>query len=140
MFSLRRVRGKERLSGMNSEAPTVFRLTAYHRFKASHTLEGFRIPHFHLWNVSVEFEHAYPLPGDRVVDLVVAEAKLREITGPLHDTLLDHSLGVSPTSENLCVWIWDRLQKSLPESRLSAVSVTLCDLEGHPGGRAELRR
>lgn len=125
---------------MSSSGPALFRLTAYHQFKASHTLEGFRIPHFHLWKVSVDFERAFPLVGDRVVDLVLAEAKLSETMAPLHGVLLDQALGVSPTSENLCVWIWEKMAKALPDAPISAVAVVLCDLEGRPSGRVELRR
>ncbi|MBU6153578.1 MAG: 6-carboxytetrahydropterin synthase [Bdellovibrionales bacterium] len=120
--------------------PKWFRLTAYHQFRAAHALAGFEIQHFHLWKISVEFEVPYPLSGDRVVDLVFAEQKLEELTKPLHGTLLNESLNLSPTSENLCVWLWSRWSESLPENPLSSVSVTLCDLEGHPWGKAELRR
>ncbi len=124
---------------MSSNAPTRFNLTAYSEFRASHTLEGFRVPHFHLWKVSVSFDVPYPLKGDRVVDLVFAELKLEELIAPLKGSLLDDSLKMSPTSENLCIWLWRQWSEGVPEAGLSAVSVTLCDLEGRPSGRAELR-
>ena len=125
---------------MPSEMPKWFRLTAYHQFRAAHSLERFEVPHFHLWKISVEFEVPYPLSGDRVVDMVFAEQRLDELTKPLHGTLLNDSLQMSPTSENLCIWLWEGWKKSLPENPLSSVGVTLCDLEGRPSGKAELRR
>jgi 6-pyruvoyl-tetrahydropterin synthase len=125
---------------MPSESPRCFRLTAYHQFRAAHSLEGFEVPHFHLWRISVGFEVPFPLSGDRVVDLVFAQQKLEELTKPIQGTLLNESLKASPTSENLCVWLWARWEEDLPEIPLVSVTVTLCDLEGRPSGKAELMR
>jgi 6-pyruvoyl-tetrahydropterin synthase len=130
---------KNTVSG-GPKGPSCFRLNVFHQFTASHSLEGFLAPHYHLWKVSVEFEVPFPLRGDRVVDLVLAEEKLIRATRALEGSHLNETLGVSPTSENLCVWIWSRFEALLPEPEISAVSVTLCDLEGKPTGRAELRR
>ncbi len=124
---------------MSSNAPTRFNLTAFSEFRASHTLEGFRVPHFHLWKISVSFNVPYPLKGDRVVDLVFAELQLEELIAPLKGSLLEDALKMSPTSENLCIWLWRQWSERVQDWALSAVSVTLCDLEGRPSGKAELR-
>jgi len=118
---------------MPSKAPERVRLTVRHDFKASHSLEGFEVPHHHLWRVMVTFETRFPMSGDRVIDMLEAESLLSRALQPLQGSFLNASLGMSPTSENLCSWLWSRLPDSV-----CAASVTLCDLEGREFGKAEL--
>jgi 6-pyruvoyl-tetrahydropterin synthase len=119
-----------------------FRLSVFGEFKASHTLERHPIPHVHLWKVAVELRAPHPLPGDRVLDLVLLQSTLDSILSPLQNAHLNNSphFGMSPTSENVCVWLWVRWQKELPGSPLQRISIALCDLEGRAMGQASLGR
>jgi 6-pyruvoyltetrahydropterin/6-carboxytetrahydropterin synthase len=50
---------------------------------------------------------------------VVDYGEIKEAFAPIHDALDHRYLNEveeleNPTSENLCRWIWDRLQKTLP--------------------------
>jgi 6-pyruvoyl-tetrahydropterin synthase len=119
-----------------------FRLSVFGELKASHTLEGHPIPHFHLWKIAVELGVPHPLRSDRVLDLLHMQSVLDEILQPLKNAHLnDHAgFGLSPTCENLCIWIWEQWQNRLPDGPLSSITTVLCDLEGRPTGQASLGR
>jgi 6-pyruvoyl-tetrahydropterin synthase len=120
--------------------PTRIALEVESEFRASHSLAGFEIPHFHLWKVRVEFEAKLPLADDRLIDLVHLQTVMDEILKPLSGTYLNESLGVSPTSENLALWVWEKLMHKLPDAPLSQVQIKLCDLEGVSTGSARVMR
>ncbi len=119
--------------------PKSISLKVYHQFKASHSLEGFELPHFHLWRVAVKFKSGLPLKGDRLIDLVLLQTELEKITAPLHNTYLNETLGASPTSENMAAYIWKKVAQRFPNEALNAVSITLCHLDGQPSGKATLQ-
>ena len=123
---------------MKNEKEMHFRLSVFHEFKASHSLEGFETPHFHLFRVSACFRVPYPISGDRVIDLVFLQKNLEALVAPVRNRYLNEALSMSPTSENLCVWLWNGLAERLPEAPLHAVSVELCDLDGKAMGKATL--
>ena len=123
---------------MNDQGSFKFCLTVFNEFRASHSLEGFEIPHFHLFKVSATFEVPYPMMGDRVIDLVFLQKVLDCSLFPLQNQYLNVALQMSPTSENLCVWLWKELLIQLPTAPLTSVSIELCDLEGRAMGKATL--
>ena len=120
-------------------SPAQMQLEVFTSFKASHSLAGFETPHFHLWKLALGFTAPFPLADDRVLDLVFLQKTLDEVIASLAGTYLNQSLGMSPTSENVCVWINDKISKKLPTAPLTFVRVTLCDLAGEAMGCATLR-
>ena len=120
--------------------PRHLELTVFGSFRASHSLTGFEVPHYHLWKVEAEFSADWPLSSDRLIDLVFLQSTLDRIFSAVEGTHLNSVLPVSPTSENLTAWIWKRLTQELPDAPLSRVSVSLCDLAGKVSGRAGLSR
>ncbi len=119
--------------------PRHLELTVFGSFRASHSLAGFEIPHFHLWKVEAVFSAAWPLAGDRLIDLVFWQGTLDRIFLKVEGTDLNRVLPCSPTSENLTEWFWRRLKEELPEAPLTEVAVSLCDLSGKVSGRARLK-
>lgn len=118
--------------------PKNIALKVFHQFKASHSLPGFDLPHFHIWKVCVQFKAPLPLKGDRLIDLVLLQAELEKITAPLANTYLNDTLGASPTSENMAAYIWKNVVQKFPNEPLHSVSITLCSLEGEASGEATL--
>ena len=129
--------------------PQRIALKVFHSFKASHSLAGFEIPHFHLWKITVKFQASFPLPGDRLVDMIAAQTELVEITAPLVGTYLNdsplcptsrskRSLGMSPTSENMAAFLWKKMNEKFPGQPMHSISVALCTLDGEATGEAIL--
>ena len=123
---------------MKSKVPSRIALEVENEFRASHTLEGFEVLHFHLWKISVQFEAKLPLANDRLIDLIFLQTKVDEVLAELRGTHLNDTLTVSPTSENVALWLWDRVGKLLPDAPLHHVQVKLCDLEGRSTGTARV--
>lgn len=85
-------------------------------FEAAHRLpnvpEGHKCARLHGHSFRVEVHVAGPV--DPALGWVVDFADIKDAFAPLHDTLdhryLNEVEGLeNPTSENLAVWIWDRL-------------------------------
>ena len=89
--------------------PSLISLTVLREFRASHSLAGFEVPHFHLWKLAVGFQSPLPLKSDRLIDLIFLQTLLDEIIAPLNGTYLNESFSESPTSENMALWIWDKV-------------------------------
>ncbi len=123
---------------MSRAEPTSISLKVFHQFKASHSLVGFETPHYHLWKITVEFKASLPLKGDRLIDLVLLQEALQKITTPLANTYLNDTLGASPTSENMALYIWKKVNECFPNDPLDLVAVSLCDLQGESMGEATL--
>lgn len=122
-----------------SKAPKKLTLTVFSEFRASHSLDGFEIPHLHLWKLALEFQAALPLQSDRLIDLVLLQKQVDEITRGLSGTHLNHSLPeFQPTSENLAQWLYQKFSALHPDEPLTAVTVTLCDLSGFATGSARV--
>lgn len=118
--------------------PKHIALKVFHSFKASHSLAGFETPHYHLWKIAVKFQAKFPLPGDRLVDMIAAQTELGEITAPLAGTYLNDTLGMSPTSENMAAFLWNKMNEKFPGQPTHSISVTLCTLDGEATGEAIL--
>ena len=118
--------------------PSSVELTVFHQIKASHSLLGFEVPHFHLWKVAVTFCAPLPIESDRLIDLVYLQSTLNELFSPLEGVYLNTALSFSPTSEKLAEWIWDQVSLKIAQTELSSVSVTLCDLDGNASGVAKV--
>ena len=129
---------------MKSEAkkivPSRIALEVESEFRASHSLEGFEVPHFHLWHITTKFETALPLAQDRLIDLVFLQTVMNKILYPLQGTYLNESFPHSPTSENVALWIWEKITAHLPDAPLAEVQVKLCNLEGVSTGSARVMK
>lgn len=121
-----------------SKKPKLIALTVQAELRASHSLAGFETPHFHLFKVAATFQTELPLVSDRVIDLVFLQDRLHEILNPLSGAYLNEVLSLSPTSENLALWVWDQLTHMLPTEPLQCVEVTLCSLDGVASGSARI--
>jgi 6-pyruvoyl-tetrahydropterin synthase len=120
--------------------PSRIALSVETEFRASHSLEGFEIPHFHLWKVDVKFEASLPLANDRLVDMIWVQGVLDEILAPLKGTHLNQTLKLSPTSENLALWLWEKIGQKIPEAPLAEIGIRLCDLQGQATGQARVMK
>jgi 6-pyruvoyl-tetrahydropterin synthase len=120
--------------------PSRISLEVESEFRASHTLAGFEIPHFHLWKVTTQFSAALPLKEDRLIDLAYLQTVMAEILHPLQGVYLNDAFSFSPTSENMALHIWEKIASGLPDAPLSEVRVTLCDLEGTSTGTARVSK
>ena len=118
--------------------PTQLSLSVFLSFKASHSLAGFETPHFHLWKLAIEFTTSAPFKGDRLIDLTYLQSRMREMVAPVENRFLNSIFDFQPTTENLAQWIWKQVREQMPEAPLTAVTVTLCDLEGEAMGAARL--
>jgi 6-pyruvoyl-tetrahydropterin synthase len=121
-----------------TNVPSKLALTVQTELRASHSLAGFELPHFHLWKIAVQFQADLPLKNDRLIDLVFLQTTLDEILAPISGKYLNEVLAVSPTSENMALWIWQKIADKLPNEPLSSVEITLCNLEGHASGSARI--
>jgi 6-pyruvoyltetrahydropterin/6-carboxytetrahydropterin synthase len=106
----------------------VFELARTFHFDAAHTLrreidaESSRRIHGHSYRAEVAVR-GEPDPGTgMIVDLGLLERRLSEARDALDHRFLDEVEGLGPpTMENLCLWIWRRLEADLPG--LARVSV-----------------
>jgi 6-pyruvoyl-tetrahydropterin synthase len=141
--TLKKARGRVRLSRFLESRALIMEakkiaLKVFHSFKASHSLAGFETPHFHLWKIAVKFQAAFPIKGDRLIDMIAVQSELIQITAPLEGTYLNDSLGASPTSENMATFVWKKVAGKFPGQSLHSVSITLCTLDGEATGEAIL--
>ncbi len=118
--------------------PAHLSLTVHSELRASHSLQGFETPHFHLWKISVSFQTELPIEQDRLIDLVFLNQTLETILTPYSGKFLNDALAFSPTSENLALWLWSQVTHALPDAPLSGIEITLCDLEGRASGSARI--
>lgn len=113
------------------------------RFEAAHRLPnvapGHKCGRLHGHSFRVEIHVSGPLDPD--AGWIMDYADIKRAFHPLQEEL-DHSYlndikGLeNPTSENLAVWIWDRLKASLPNLRRVVVRETCttgCAYEGQEG-------
>ncbi len=87
----------------------------------------------------MDFKTDLPIPGDRLIDLVLLQNMLTSIFQAVEGKYLNTTFSFPPTSENMANWVWDEVVRVLPEAPLAEVSITLCDLDGRASGRARLR-
>ena len=119
------------------EIHKAFRIDAAHRLP--HVPKGHRCGKIHGHSFHVEVHIAGPVDHD--AGWVIDFAEIKKAFQPLHDQL-DHSFlneieGLeNPTSENIAVWIWERLRPSLPNLSKIAVMETPesgCVYQGRDG-------
>jgi 6-pyruvoyl-tetrahydropterin synthase len=119
-------------------------LEVFSDFKAFHSLVGYETPHHHYFQVSASLilptHQRRSTKEGAVIDLVEFQKLLNQVMGPLSGNDLNQVLGKPSTCENLCEWIFSRLQKLIRTPVvLSSVSVMNCNLERQPLGRATLK-
>lgn len=97
-------------------------------FEAAHRLpnvpEGHKCArlHGHSYRVGVHLEAPVDPTAGWVMDFGDIKAAFKPLEGQLDHYYLNDVAGLeNPTSENLAVWIWERLLPSLPD--LSAITV-----------------
>lgn len=126
--------------------PQKVRLAKKFTFEAAHRLpklpEGHKCwrLHGHSFGVEIHVEGEVQPETGWFIDFADIKAAYR----PLEKTLDHHYLNeveglANPTSENLAIWIWDRLQGSLPSLVKIVIHETCtarCEYEG-PGTGAE---
>ena len=102
----------------------VFTVEAAHRLP--HVPEGHKCARLHGHSFRIELHLSGPV--DPAAGWVMDFADVKTAFKPIYDRLDHHYLNdipglENPTSENLAIWIWDKLQPALPG--LSAVVVAM---------------
>ncbi len=110
----------------------MFELSQTFTFDAAHTLKrkvsaeeaaGSRRIHGHTYTAEVFVKGPRQSESGMVVDLAVLRAVLADIRSQLDHHCLDEVAGLgAPTLENLCVFIFERVQAQLPQASGVAVS------------------
>jgi len=110
----------------------MFELSQTFTFDAAHTLKrkvsaeeaaGSRRIHGHTYTAEVFVKGPRQSDSGMVVDLAVLRAVLADIRSQLDHHFLDEVAGLgAPTLENLCVFIFERVQAQLPQASGVAVS------------------
>ncbi|MEY4765381.1 MAG: hypothetical protein RI907_2054 [Pseudomonadota bacterium] len=110
----------------------MFELSQTFTFDAAHTLKrnvspeeaaGSRRIHGHTYTAEVFVKGPRQSDSGMVVDLAVLRGVLAEIRSQLDHHFLDEVAGLgAPTLENLCVFIFERVQARLPQASAVAVS------------------
>ena len=90
-------------------------------FLSSHSDERpYARMHGHSFRLDIEIEGEPSAEKGWVVDFGDVDDALTQLREELDHRLLNEIEGLeNPTSENICIWIWDRLKPNLPE--LSAI-------------------
>lgn len=111
-------------------------------FEAAHRLpnvsEGHKCGrlHGHSFHARVHLEGPLEHPVGWVVDFADIKAAFKPLMNQLDHYYLNDIEGLeNPTSENLAIWIWDRLRPSLPSISSVVVSETCtsgCIYRGKP--------
>lgn len=127
----------------------MFELRKTFQIEAAHRLPA--VPDQHkcsrLHGHSFQIEVAVQGPLDPVLGWVMDFADLKASMKPLYETL-DHSYlneipGLeNPTSEQLAIWIWDRLKPTLPllaEVKVAETCTSCCVYRGPGGVNSPLR-
>lgn len=95
------------------------------QFKAWHSVplpDGTREPkHEHFWAVDVEVSGEMPNNGGMLMGFAQLKSRITEITSKLHDTVMDEAdyfHNKCPSAENVAVYIFERLEPTLPKNVL----------------------
>lgn len=102
------------------------------QFKAWHSIplpDGTKEPeHEHFWAVEVEVYGESPTDGGVMIGFAQLKSRITDITSKLNETVLnemDYFQGKCPSAENVAVYIFDRLEPTLPKNvRLKSVKVS----------------
>ena len=95
------------------------------QFKAWHSVslpDGTKEPeHEHFWAVEVEVCGEAPTKGGMVINFAQLKSRLSDVTATLNETVLnesDYFKDKSSSAENVAVYIFDRLEPTLPKNVL----------------------
>ena len=102
------------------------------QFKAWHSIplpDGTIEPeHEHFWAVEVEVHGDAPGKSGMVINFAQLKSRLLDVTAKLNETVLnesDYFKDKCPTAENVAVYIFDRLEPTLPDNvRLKSIRVS----------------
>jgi 6-pyruvoyltetrahydropterin/6-carboxytetrahydropterin synthase len=110
----------------------MFELSQTFTFDAAHTLKrqvspeeaaGSRRIHGHTYTAEVHVRGPRQAESGMVVDLAVLRAVIADVRSQLDHHFLDEVAGLGvATLENLCVFIFERVQAKLPQASAVAVS------------------
>jgi 6-pyruvoyltetrahydropterin/6-carboxytetrahydropterin synthase len=110
----------------------MFELSQTFTFDAAHTLKrqvspeeaaGSRRIHGHTYTAEVHVRGPRQTESGMVVDLAVLRAVIADVRSQLDHHFLDEVAGLGvATLENLCVFIFERVQAKLPQASAVAVS------------------
>jgi 6-pyruvoyltetrahydropterin/6-carboxytetrahydropterin synthase len=122
----------------------MFELSKQFRFDAAHTLqrtiktESSRRIHGHSYRAEVTIRGMPDRESGMLMDLELLERALEETRISLDHHFLDEIGDLGPaTLENLCAWIWKRLEPSVPKLARIAIyrdsSGDMCSYDGPDG-------
>lgn len=102
------------------------------QFKAWHSIplpDGTKEPeHEHFWAVEVEVCGEAPDNGGVLINFALLRSRLEDVTATLNETVLneaDYFREKFPSAENVAVYIFDRLEPTLPKNvRIKGIKVS----------------
>jgi 6-pyruvoyltetrahydropterin/6-carboxytetrahydropterin synthase len=102
------------------------------QFKAWHSIplaDGTKEPeHEHFWAIEVEVCGDSPEAGGVIINFAHLKGRLTNVTSALTDSILnemDYFRDKCPSAENVAVYIFDRLEPTLPANvRLKSIKVS----------------
>ena len=96
--------------------------------------------HGHSFKIIISVEGEIDQESGFVIDFQVIENAFQPIKTMLDHTYLNEIKGLSnPSSENICIWIWDRLESSLPniyKIEIKETESTGCIYRGKQNGKS----
>lgn len=114
------------------EVITLFTVGIETQFKAWHSIplpDGTKEPeHEHFWAVEVEVCGNVPSEGGVMINFAQLKSRLTNVLSALNETVLnesDYFKDKCPSAENVAVYIFDRLEPTLPDNiRLKSIRVS----------------
>ena len=96
--------------------------------------------HGHSFKIIISVEGEIDQESGFVIDFQVIENAFQPIKTMLDHTYLNEIKGLSnPSSENICIWIWDKLESSLPniyKIEIKETDSTGCIYRGNQNGKS----
>ena len=96
--------------------------------------------HGHSFKIIISVEGEIDEQSGFVMDFQIIENAFQPIKTMLDHTYLNDVKGLStPSSENICIWIWDKLESSLPniyKIEIKETDSTGCIYKGKQNGKS----
>ena len=96
--------------------------------------------HGHSFKIIISVEGEIDEQSGFVMDFQIIENAFQPIKTMLDHTYLNEIKGLSnPSSENICIWIWDKLESSLPniyKIEIKETDSTGCIYKGKQNGKS----
>ena len=96
--------------------------------------------HGHSFKIIISVEGQIDKQSGFVMDFQIIENAFQPIKTLLDHTYLNDVKGLSnPSSENICIWIWDKLESSLPniyKIEIKETDSTGCIYKGNQNGKS----